>query len=150
MEIEAVIPPIHIQFDRITRFYGVRVLKLYPDHLVRKLIIPPKKANQQAWIKTRSLKRNKLKTQLKNIMVVINDKRGYYQLESFKLQRDMLWKRTIEYLPGVTIQISEESKDETAKQHIMLECALTLARDLAYIWPRCPHPILPVCNSSII
>jgi len=31
----------------------------------------------------------------------------------------------------------------------MLECALTLARDLAYIWPRCPHPILPVCNSSI-
>jgi hypothetical protein len=31
----------------------------------------------------------------------------------------------------------------------LLECALTLARDLAYIWPRCPHPILPVCNSSI-
>jgi hypothetical protein len=21
----------------------------------------------------------------------------------------------------------------------VLECALTLARDLAYIWPRCPH-----------
>jgi hypothetical protein len=32
----------------------------------------------------------------------------------------------------------------------VLECALTLARDLAYIWPRCPHPILSVCNSSII
>jgi hypothetical protein len=31
----------------------------------------------------------------------------------------------------------------------VLECALTLARDLAYIWPRCPHPILSVCNSSI-
>ena len=31
----------------------------------------------------------------------------------------------------------------------LLECALTLARDLAYIWPRCPRPILPVCNSSI-
>jgi hypothetical protein len=31
----------------------------------------------------------------------------------------------------------------------VLECALTLARNLAYIWPRCPHPILPVCNSSI-
>jgi hypothetical protein len=31
----------------------------------------------------------------------------------------------------------------------LLECALTLARDLAYIWPRCPHPILSVCNSSI-
>ena len=46
MEIEAAIPPIHIQFDRITRFYGVRVLKLQPDHPVRKLIIPPKKANQ--------------------------------------------------------------------------------------------------------
>jgi hypothetical protein len=32
---------------------------------------------------------------------------------------------------------------------LLLECALTLARDLAYIWPRCPHPILSVCNSSI-
>ena len=62
MEIEIIIPPIHIQFDRITRFYGVRVLKLQPDHPVRKLITPLKKANQQAWIKTRSLKRNKLKT----------------------------------------------------------------------------------------
>jgi hypothetical protein len=31
----------------------------------------------------------------------------------------------------------------------VLECALTLVRDLAYIWPRCPHPILSVCNSSI-
>jgi ribonuclease HI len=117
MEIEAAIPPIHIQFDRITRFYGVRVLKLQPDHPVRKLITPPKKANQQAWIKTRSLKRNKLRTQLENIMAAIGSKRGYYQLESFKLQRDMPWKRTIEQLPGVTIQISKESKDETAKQH---------------------------------
>jgi hypothetical protein len=33
--------------------------------------------------------------------------------------------------------------------YVLLECALTLARDLAYIWPRCPHPILSVCNSSI-
>jgi hypothetical protein len=51
-------------------------------------------------------------------MAAIGGKRDYYQLESFKLQRDMPWKRTIEQLPGVTIQISEESKDETAKQHI--------------------------------
>jgi hypothetical protein len=29
----------------------------------------------------------------------------------------MPWKRTIEQLPGITIQISKESKDETAKQH---------------------------------
>jgi hypothetical protein len=115
MEIEAVIPFIHIQFDRITRFYGVRVLKLQPDYPVRKLIISLKKANQQAWIKTRSLKRNKLRTQLENIMAAIGSKRGYYQLESFKFQRDMSWKRTIEQLPGVIIQISEESKDETAK-----------------------------------
>jgi hypothetical protein len=45
MEIETAIPPIHIQFNRITRFYRVRVLKLQPDHLVRKFITPPKKAN---------------------------------------------------------------------------------------------------------
>jgi hypothetical protein len=45
MEIETAIPPIHIQFNRIIRFYEVRVLKLQPDHLVRKLIIPLKKAN---------------------------------------------------------------------------------------------------------
>src|SRR5277367_4631897 len=37
-----------------------------------------------------------------------------------------------------------------AAHQSVLECALTLARDLAYIWPRCPHPILSVCNSSII
>jgi hypothetical protein len=36
-------------------------------------------------------------------MAAIGNKRGYYQLESFKLQRDMPWKRTIEQLPGVTI-----------------------------------------------
>jgi hypothetical protein len=40
MEIEAVIPPIRIQFDRITKFYGVRVLKLQPSHLIRALIKP--------------------------------------------------------------------------------------------------------------
>ena len=45
MEIEAAIPPIHIQFDKITRFYRIRVLKLQPDHPVRKIITPPKKAN---------------------------------------------------------------------------------------------------------
>jgi hypothetical protein len=38
----------------------------------------------------------------------------------------------------------------TIAAYPLLECALTLARDLAYIWPRCPHPILSVCNSSII
>jgi rRNA maturation protein Rpf1 len=48
-------------------------------------------------------------------MTVINSKRGYYQLKSFKFQRDMPWKRTIEQLPGITIQISKEFKDETAK-----------------------------------
>jgi hypothetical protein len=32
---------------------------------------------------------------------------------------------------------------------VMLECALTLTRDLAYIWPGCPPSILSVCNSSI-
>jgi hypothetical protein len=38
MKIETAIPPIRIQFDRITKFYGVRVLKLQPSHLIRALI----------------------------------------------------------------------------------------------------------------
>ena len=29
--------------------------------------------------------------------------------------------------------------DLSARGLLLLECALTLARDLAYIWPRCPH-----------
>jgi hypothetical protein len=45
MEIEIAIPPIHIQFDRITRFYKVRVLKLQSDYPVRKFITPLKKVN---------------------------------------------------------------------------------------------------------
>jgi hypothetical protein len=45
MEIEVAIPPIHIQFDRITRFYRVRVLKLQSNHPVRKLITSLKKTN---------------------------------------------------------------------------------------------------------
>jgi hypothetical protein len=42
MEIEAAIPLIRIQFDRITKFYGVRVLKLQPSHLIRAVIKSPK------------------------------------------------------------------------------------------------------------
>jgi hypothetical protein len=38
MEIEAAIPFIRIQFDRITKFYGVRVFKLQLSHPVRALI----------------------------------------------------------------------------------------------------------------
>jgi hypothetical protein len=45
MEIEVAIPLIHVQFDRITRFYKMRVLKLQPDYPVRKLITFLKKAN---------------------------------------------------------------------------------------------------------
>jgi hypothetical protein len=40
MEIEAAIFLIRIQFDRITKFYGVRVLKLQSSHPVRALIKP--------------------------------------------------------------------------------------------------------------
>jgi hypothetical protein len=36
-------------------------------------------------------------------MAAIGGKRDYYQLKSFKLQRDMPWKRTIEQLPDITI-----------------------------------------------
>ena len=165
MEIEAAIPPIRIQFDRITKFYGVRVLKLQPSHPVRALIKPPKQRQEPTYVKTKNLKASKKasknRTQLKNIIRSVGANKGYYKLERFKFARDLPWKPTIDQLPGVSIRISEQAKKKTAKVHKkwlesnenaienLLECALTLARDLAYIWPRCPHPILPVCNSSI-
>ena len=48
MEIEAAIPPIRVQFDRITKFYGVRVLKLQPNHPIRNLLIVPRRSQDPA------------------------------------------------------------------------------------------------------
>jgi hypothetical protein len=59
MEIEAAIPPIRIQFDRITKFYGVRVFKLQPSHLIRALIDPSKQRREPIYVKTKNLKASK-------------------------------------------------------------------------------------------
>jgi hypothetical protein len=93
MKIEAAIPPIRIQFDRITKFYGVRVLKLQPSHLVRALIKPPKQRQEPIYVKTKNLKASKKasknRTQLENIMRSVRANKGYYKLERFKFARNL-------------------------------------------------------------
>jgi hypothetical protein len=117
MEIEAAIPPIRIQFERITKFYGVRVLKLQPSHPVRALIGPPRQRQEPTYIETKNLKASKNRTQLENIMRSVGANKGYYKLERFKFARDLPWKPAIDQLPGVSIQISEQAKEKTAKIH---------------------------------
>jgi hypothetical protein len=103
MEIEAAIPPIRIQFDRITKFYGVRVLKLQPSHSVRALIKFPKQCQEPIYVKTKNLKASrkaskktsKNRTQLKNIMKSVRANKGYYKLKRFKFARDLPWKPII-------------------------------------------------------
>jgi hypothetical protein len=97
MEIEATIPPIRIQFDRSTKFYGVRVLKLQPSHPVRALIKPPGQRQEPTYVKTKNLKAskkaskkaNKNRTQLKNIMRSVGANKDYYKLERFKFAKDL-------------------------------------------------------------
>ena len=93
MEIEAAIPPIRIQFDRITKFYGVRVLKLQSSHPVRALIKPPKQRQEPTYVKTKNLKASKKasknRTQLENIMRSVGANKGYYKLERFKFAKDL-------------------------------------------------------------
>jgi hypothetical protein len=99
MKIEAAIPPIRIQFDRITKFYGVRVLKLQPSHPVRALIKPLKQRQEPTYVETKNLKASKKasknRTQLENIMRSVGANKGYYKLERFKFARDLLWKPII-------------------------------------------------------
>jgi hypothetical protein len=123
MEIEAAIPPIRMQFDRITKFYGVRVLKLQPSHPVRALIKSPRQRQEPTYVKTKNLKAskkaskkaNKNRTQLENIIRSVGANKGYYKLERFKFARDLLWKPIIDQLPGVSIRILEQAKEKTAK-----------------------------------
>jgi hypothetical protein len=93
MEIEAAIPPIRIQFDRITKFYGVRVLKLQPSHPVRALIKPLRQRQEPTYVKTKNLKASKKasknRTQLENIMRSVGANKDYYKLERFKFARDL-------------------------------------------------------------
>jgi hypothetical protein len=89
MEIKAAISPIRIQFDRITKFYGVRVLKLQSSHPVRALISPPKQRREPTYVKTKNLKASKNRTQLESIMRSIRANEGYYKLERFKVARDL-------------------------------------------------------------
>jgi hypothetical protein len=125
MEIEAAIPLIRIQFDRITKFYGVRVLKLQSSHSVRALIEPPRQRQEPIYVETKNLKASrkaskkasKNRTQLENIMRSVGANKGYYKLERFKFARDLPWKPIIDQLPGVFIQISEQAKEKTAKLH---------------------------------
>jgi hypothetical protein len=96
MEIEAVIPPIRIQFDRITKFYGVRVLGLQSSHPVRALIGPPRQRREPIYVKTKNLKASKNRTQLESIMRSVGANEGYYKLERFKVARDLPWKPAID------------------------------------------------------
>jgi hypothetical protein len=100
MKIEAAISPIRIQFDRITKFYGVRVLKLQSSHLVRALIKPFRQRQEPAFVETKNLKAskkaNKNRIQLENIIRSIGANKGYYKLERFKFARDLPWKPIID------------------------------------------------------
>jgi hypothetical protein len=97
MKIETAIPLIRIQFDRITKFYNVRVLKLQSSHLIRALIKPPKQRQEPTYVKTKNLKASKKankkasknRIQLKNIMRSVGANKGYYKLERFKFARDL-------------------------------------------------------------
>jgi hypothetical protein len=89
IKVEAAIPPIRIQFDRITKFYGVRVLKLQFSHPVRALIKSPKQYQEPTYVKTKNLKASKNRTQLKNIIRSVEANKGYYKLERFKFARDL-------------------------------------------------------------
>jgi hypothetical protein len=93
MEIEAAIPLIRIQFDRITKFYGVRVFKLQSSHLVRALIKSLKQRQEPTYVETKNLKTSKKasknRTQLENIIRSVGTNKGYYKLERFKFARDL-------------------------------------------------------------
>jgi hypothetical protein len=97
MEIEAAIPPIRIQFDRITKFYSVRVLKLQSSHLVRALIKSLRQRQEPTYVKTKNLKASrkankkasKNRTQLENIIRSVRTNKGYYKLERFNFARDL-------------------------------------------------------------
>jgi hypothetical protein len=94
---------------------------LQPSHPVRALIKPPKQRQEPTYVETKNLKASKKasknRTQLKNIMRSVGANKGYYKLERFKFARDLPWKPTINQLPGVSIQISEQAKEKTAKLH---------------------------------
>jgi hypothetical protein len=99
MEIEAAILPIRIQFDKITKFYGVRVFKLQSLHLIRALIKPLKQRQEPTYVKTKNLKASKKasknRIQLENIIRSVRANKGYYKLERFKFAKDLPWKLTI-------------------------------------------------------
>jgi hypothetical protein len=97
------------------------VLKLQPSHPVRALIKLPKQRQEPTYVETKNLKASKKasknRTQLENIMRSIGANKGYYKLERFKFAKDLPWKPTINQLPGISIQISEQTKEKTAKLH---------------------------------
>ena len=113
IEIEAVIPPIRVQFEKIAKFYGIQVLQLQPNHPVRELLIAPRRLQSSpAGIRIKKIEKRGGFTQLEMIMRSIGYYEGYYKLESFKFQKDLPWKPTIDQLPDVTVRISEKSKEK--------------------------------------
>jgi hypothetical protein len=52
---------------------------------------------------------------LENIIRSVGANKGYYKLERFKFAKNLLWKSAINQLPKVSIQISEQAKEKTAK-----------------------------------
>jgi hypothetical protein len=54
---------------------------------------------------------------LENIIRSVGANKGYYKLERFKFAKDLPWKPIINQLSGVSIQISEQAKEKTAKLH---------------------------------
>src|SRR5271156_5494214 len=97
------------------------MLKLQPSHPVRALIKLPRQRQEPIYVETKNLKAskkaNKNRIQLENIIRSVRANKGYYKLERFKSARDLPWKPTIDQLPGVSIQISEQAKEKTAKLH---------------------------------
>ena len=97
MEIEAAIPPIRVQFEKIAKFYEIRVLQLQPNHPVRELLIAPRRLQSSpADIRIKKIEKRGCFTQLEMIMQSIGYYEEYYKLESFKFQKDLPWKPTID------------------------------------------------------
>jgi hypothetical protein len=64
------------------------------------------------------VQRKKKFTQLQRVMDSIGANKGYYQLERFKFTRQWLWRLRVDQLPGITIRISQEMKENAYKQHM--------------------------------
>jgi hypothetical protein len=91
IELEACIPPVKCRFDKICKFYALRVLKMQPDHPIRKTLnetvsIPLTNITGGSLSMSRIAPTANKRPQLTKIMNIISVKYGYYKLESFDHQ----------------------------------------------------------------